>query len=128
MDNGLDNNRDWILAKDKLVTAIKQLGFPAELGEQVAKQLGSPKAMERMYAYLCYVKPHSAELIVDEMLAICSEIDAWKRKKAAEAANAKYNELLYYGLDTDPDSDTGQFYGGSTDIYEDSASDDTPED
>ena len=102
-----NDNRDWLLAKDRLVTDIKQLGFPAELGEQIAKQLGSPKAMERMHAYLCYVKPHSAELIVDEMLAICSDIDAWKSKKAAEEANARYNELLYYGLDTDQDTDNG---------------------
>jgi hypothetical protein len=43
------------------------------------------------------VKPRKAELIVDEMLAICSDIDAWKKKKVVEEANAKYNELLYYG-------------------------------
>lgn len=32
------------------------------------------------------------------MLAICSEIDAWRDKKASEEANARYNEMLYYGL------------------------------
>ncbi len=41
------------------------------------------------------------ELIVDEMLAICSEIDAWKEKKASEEANARYNEMLNYGLGVD---------------------------
>ena len=61
--------------------------------------LGSPKAMERMISYLHYVKPNKAELIVDEALAICSEIDAWRNKKAAEEANARYNEMLNYGLD-----------------------------
>ncbi len=44
------------------------------------------------------VKPESIELIVDEMLAIKSEIDAWREKKASEEANASYNELLYYGI------------------------------
>ena len=34
----------------------------------------------------------------EEELAICSDIDAWKKKKAVEEANAKYNELLYYGI------------------------------
>ena len=34
------------------------------------------------------------------MLAICSEIAAWKEKKGSEEANARYNEMLYYGLDT----------------------------
>ena len=38
------------------------------------------------------------ELVVDEMLAIRSEIDAWKEKKASEKANARYNEVLNYGL------------------------------
>ena len=50
--------------------------------------------MERMMAYLYNVKPRSAELVVDEMLAICSDIDAWRNKKASEAANARYNEIL----------------------------------
>ena len=55
-------------------------------------------AMERMISYLRYVKPKTEELVVDEMLAIRSEIDAWKEKKASEAANARYNEILNYGL------------------------------
>ena len=51
-----------------------------------------------MIAYLHYVKPRKAELVVDEALAICSDIEAWREKKEVEAANAKYNELLYYGI------------------------------
>ena len=89
----------WTRTKDSLVKAVEGLGFPAELGEAVARHLGSPKAMERMISYLDYVKPKSDELIVDEMLAIRSEIDAWREKKASEEANARYNEMLYYGLD-----------------------------
>ncbi len=57
------------------------LGFPAELGEAAARHLGSPRAMDRMTKYLIYVQPDKAELVVDEMLAIREEIDAWKRKK-----------------------------------------------
>lgn len=74
-----------------MVNAIIQLGFPEELGIQIAKQLGSQKAMNRMLRYLYNVKPHSAELVVDEMLAICSDIDAWKEKKASEEGNEYYN-------------------------------------
>ena len=95
------NQKLWSRTRDDLVKAIVSLGFPAELGEACARQLGSPKAMERMISYLFYVKPESEELIVDEMLAIRSEIDAWREKKAAEQANAKYNEMLYYGLTRD---------------------------
>ena len=90
--------RMWSHKKNELVCSVKDLGFPEELGEAIAKNLGSPKAMDRMMAYLRNVKPKSAELVVDEMLAIKSEIDAWKEKRASEEANAGYNELLYYGL------------------------------
>ncbi len=92
-------SREWAEAKSRLVRAVKELGFPEALGEEIAKQLGSPKAMDRMLAYLIYVKPGTAELIVDEMLAICSDIDSWHRKKECEAANASYNELRYQGFD-----------------------------
>lgn len=94
----ISGRKSWSEAKNELVRAVEKLGFPAELGEAAAKHLGSPKAIERMTAYLRYEKPRSAELVVDEMLAIRSEIDAWKEKKASEEANARYNEMLYYGL------------------------------
>ena len=95
------DQREWAQARDKLVNKVVELGFPSELGNAVASNLGSPKAMHRMTAYLEYVKPKSAELIVDEMLAICSEIDAWRKKKASEEANARYNEILNRGLTDD---------------------------
>ena len=96
-----DNHMEWAKSRDELVAAVKKLGFPEGLGLQIAKELGSPKAMERMLAYLYYVKPRSAELIVDEMLAINSDIDAWRKKKASEEANARYNEILNFGLGDD---------------------------
>ena len=51
-----------------------------------------------MIAYLDYVKPDKVELIVDEMLAIKSEIDRWREKKEFETANSEYNMLLNNGL------------------------------
>jgi hypothetical protein len=94
----MTGREEWIRARDSLVAMICELGFPEDLGNQIAKQLGSPKAMNRMCSYLYQVKPKSAELVVDEMLAICSEIDAWREKKASEEANARYNEMLNCGL------------------------------
>ncbi len=94
----VSNHCLWARSRDELVSEIVNLGFPGELGEAIARHLGSPKAIERMTAYLRYVEPESEELIVDEMLAIRSEIDAWREKKASEEANARYNEMLYYGL------------------------------
>ena len=87
---------DWTRAKDEMISALVELGHPRELGEEVAKNLESPKAMKRMTAYLRYVKPRKAELVVDEMLAIRSEILSWREKKASEAANEAYNDYLEY--------------------------------
>ena len=97
----MNNRQDWTRSRDNLISALQALGYPQELGDAIVKNLGSPKAMDRMTSYLIHVKPHSIELVVDEMLAIKSEIDAWKQLKEAQAANAAYNELLYYGLDNE---------------------------
>ncbi len=85
----MSDQREWSRSRDDLVDAVKRLGFPEELGVEMAKNLGSPKAMNRMASYLYHVKPKSVEMVVDEMLAICSEIDAWRDKKASEEANAR---------------------------------------
>ena len=92
---------EWTNTKNRLVSEIRHLGFPEELGNEVARNLGSPKAMERMISYLQYVKPKKAELVVDEMLAICSEIEAWREKKESQQANAKYNEYMNRDWDND---------------------------
>ena len=94
---------EWTEAKEDLLREIRKLGFREELGEAIAKNLGSPKAMDRMTAYLHYVKPRKEELIVDEMLAICSEIAAWRERRAGREANEKYNEMLIGGLDLSED-------------------------
>ena len=93
--------------RNELVSETERLGFPTELGDQIARQLGGIKAMERMISYLHYVKPRSAELIVDEMLAICSDIGEWRKKKSCEEANCVYNELLYYGLRDEDEEENG---------------------
>lgn len=38
----------WVRAKEELVRAVMDLGFPEELGKEIVKNLGSPKAMQRM--------------------------------------------------------------------------------
>ena len=93
----------WKAAYRDLIETIVRMGYPEELGKAVAKNLGSEKTMCRMTAYLHSAKPRSAEEIVDEMLAIMSDRERWIRKKEAEKANARYNELLYYGLGENED-------------------------
>ncbi len=62
-----------------------------------------------MSSYLHHVKPKRVELVVDEMLAIKSEIDAWRDKKATEEANEMYYQMQY---ERKQSSDT---YGGLQD-------------
>ncbi len=100
-----DKQKEWVQAETQLINAIKELGFPEELGSAIAGQLGGTKAMQRMLGYLYSVKPDNAELIVDEMLAICSDIDTWHKKKDAQEANAAYTDWLEYGPDDDSDAD-----------------------
>ncbi len=94
-----DNRMLWEQSRDSLVSMIVLLGFPAELGELIARHLGSPKAIDRMTAYLEYERPTDERMVVDEMLAISSEIAAWRDKKESLESNVAYNELLYYGLE-----------------------------
>ncbi len=88
-------NWDWIDARDELKETLTDIGHPAELGDLIARHLGSPRAIRRMAAYLRYERPASVETIADEMLSIRSEIDAWREKKESEEANAVINTLLY---------------------------------
>ena len=88
----MDNRIEWTKKHDEVVRAVENLGFPSELGNQISRQLGSPKAMERMISYLREVKPRKAEFVVDEMLAICEEIAEWRKRKESQEANARINE------------------------------------
>ena len=85
---------EWNYAKEDLIRAVTALGLPENLAVLIAKQLGSPKAIRRMTSYLRQAKPRTAEEVVDEMLAIESEIEAWREKKANEEAFEKYNRML----------------------------------
>ena len=88
------NQRIWAFSRDQLEKAVSSLGYPAEFADLMAKQLGSPKAIDRLISYLYHAKPRSMEMIVDEMLAIKAEIDAWREKKESREAQAGYNACL----------------------------------
>jgi len=86
----------WAQARDRLVAAVTGIGFSAELGELMARQLKSPKAIDRMVSYIRQAHPRTEEMLVDEMLAICAEIETWRQKKESQEAQARYNSWLYY--------------------------------
>ena len=97
-----ENQEAWALSRDRLSQAVRSLGYPEELANLLAKQLGSPRAIDRMTSYIYQARPRSMEMLADEMLAICDEIAAWREKKESQEAQARYNAYLYYRR-TDPD-------------------------
>ena len=80
--------RIWAGARNRLAAEVVSAGFPAELADLLAKELKNPKAIDRLASWIYLAKPRSLETIVDEMLAIRSEIDAWAEKKESQAAQA----------------------------------------
>jgi len=88
------NQKQWSFSRDQLTKAVSSLGYPPEFGDLLARQLGSPKAIDRMTSYLEHAKPRSMEMIVDEMLAINAEIEAWREKKESQEAQMRYNAWL----------------------------------
>ena len=93
-----DYKANWSRIHERLALSLDALGYPKELADIIAEHIGNPKGIERMIAYLDYVKPGNVELVVDEMLAIKSEIDRWREKKEFEIANSEYNMVLNNGL------------------------------
>lgn len=94
----MNTSDSWKEAWRELVGTIKAMGYPEEFGKAIAKNLGSEKTMRRMTAYLYSARPRSAEEIADEMLAIMEDRERWIRKKEAERANARINQILNEGL------------------------------
>ena len=94
-DNKARNRLEWSMAKGDLFREVLSLGFPREFANLLAKELGSPRAIGRMTAYLRSAKPHSVEMIVDEMLAISAEVQTWRERKESQEAQAAYSAYLF---------------------------------
>ena len=89
--------RIWAMARDGLVEAVTGLGFFPELAEVLASELKSPKAIDRLTSYVRQARPRTEEMLVDEMLAIRAEIDAWRERKTSLEAQARYSAMLFDG-------------------------------
>ena len=86
--------QSWSGARDNLARSLANLGYPEELADLLSGELGSPKAINRMASYLNQARPGNLEEIIDEMLAICSEIEAWREKKESREAQEGYSAWL----------------------------------
>ena len=81
-------------AQERLIRAVTACGFPAELGGLCARQIGSPKGIDRLTSYIYNVRPKSEELLVDEMLAIADQISTWRDKRESEETQWRYTMWL----------------------------------
>lgn len=81
-------------ARDRLIQAVTAIGFPAELGDLCARQIGSLRGIDRLTSYVYNVHPRTEELLVDEMLAIADQISTWRDKKESEEAQWRYSMWL----------------------------------
>lgn len=74
-------------------------GYPENLCDLVTRNLNTDYTATRMIKYLSHYSHLPDVEVVDEMLAILSDRNAIMKKKEAEQAQAKLNEIYRFGLD-----------------------------
>lgn len=83
----------------QLYRILVERGYREELCDLITKNLNTDYTATRMIGYLSHYADLPEGEIVDEMLAILSDRNAFMQKKDAEQAQAKLNELYRFGLD-----------------------------
>lgn len=89
----------------ELCSLMLKKGYPREFCEAVSGELNTDYTAARMIGYINAEPYTTMEILADEMLAILSDRDTFIKKKEAEYAQAKLNELYMYGLDTGDDEE-----------------------
>lgn len=83
----------------QLYDMLVKRGYPENLCELITRNLNTDYTASRMIGYLSHYSDLPELEIVDEMLAILSDRNAIMKKKDAEQAQEKINELYRFGLD-----------------------------
>lgn len=83
----------------QLYQMMMDCGYPENLCDFVTRNLNTDYTATRMIRYLSHYSNLPDVEVVDEMLAILSDRNAIIRKKEAEQAQAKLNEIYRFGLD-----------------------------
>lgn len=82
----------------ELYEILLDKGYSEEFSDLITKNLNTDFTAGRMMGYLSrYMSLPEAE-IVDEMLAILSDRNRIMQKKDTEAANARWNEMMWDGF------------------------------
>ena len=83
----------------QLYQMMLERGYPENLCELVTRNLNTDFTATRMIGYLSHYSHLPEVEVVDEMLAILSDRNQIMRKKEAEPAQEKINELSRFGLE-----------------------------
>ena len=83
----------------QLYDMMLERGYPQNLCDLVTRNLNTDYTATRMIGYLSHYSYLPEVEVVDEMLAILSDRNAIMKKKEAEQAQAKINEIYRLGLD-----------------------------
>ena len=83
----------------QLYQMMAERGYQKNLCDLVTRNLNTDYTAIRMISYLSHYSYLPEEEVVDEMLAILSDRNALVKKKEAEQAQAKINEIYQFGLD-----------------------------
>ena len=85
--------------RDALYKALLQKGFPEEFCRAMVDQYVTTEYQQmRMFGYVTKFSELTMEMVVDEMLAIQSDVAAFAQKKQMEAAQAEINRIYNEGL------------------------------
>lgn len=85
----------------QLYQMMIERGYPENLCLLITRNLNTDYTATRMIGYLSHYSSLPDVEVVDEMLAILSDRNAMIRKKEAEQAQAKINEMYRFGLDVE---------------------------
>lgn len=83
----------------QLYEMMLERGYPQNLCDLVTRNLNTDYTATRMIGYLSHYSYLPEVEVVDEMLAILNDRNAIIKKKEAEQAQAKINEIYRFGLD-----------------------------
>lgn len=83
----------------QLYQMMMERGYPENLCDLVTRNLNTDYTATRMIGYLSHYSYLPDVEVVDEMLAILSDRNAIIKKKEAEAAQTKINEIYRFGLE-----------------------------
>ena len=89
----------------QLYHILRERGYQEELCDLISRNLNTDYTATRMIGYLSYHSYLPEGEIVDEMLSILSERNALMKKKEAEQAQARINELYEFGLGIDEEEE-----------------------